>query len=229
MSSQVLHEKFILGSRKAPGGRPKGSTAIKAKQSLGVKKKRAIDEVAISYLKEKVKCQGKVPDGSFQKICQTVHDEFKIPLDSLKIKKDTILSRVTRKSLHVKTQGVRSPMEQVETIISEFALWKQEAGQPITTGEGIALATSLIKNPELERKVQAFQTFCYGKDTWSLSNSYWKGFIRRHAESLSLAKGNRVTACRTEWTTYKNVLLEIYSLVYEQIIGVGVTRNLPID
>jgi hypothetical protein len=77
-SSQVLQEQFVLGSRKAPGGRPEGSTA-KAKHSLDVNKKRAIDEVVISYSKEKVKFQGKVPDGSFQKICQKVHDDFNIP------------------------------------------------------------------------------------------------------------------------------------------------------
>jgi hypothetical protein len=75
-------------------------------------------------------------------------------------------------------------------LLSLSFLWKQEASQVVTTGEGIALATSTIKNTELERKVQAFQTTCYGKDTWSLSNLYWRGFIRQHAESLSLAKGN---------------------------------------
>jgi hypothetical protein len=81
-------------------------------------------------------------------------------------------------------------MEEVKPIIFKFAIWKQEAGQPVTTGEGIALATSLIKNTELKRKVQAFQSSRYGKDTWSLSNWYWKRFFRRHAKSLSLAKGN---------------------------------------
>jgi hypothetical protein len=102
MSSQVLQEQFVIGSRKAPGGRPKGSTA-KAKQSLDVKKKRAIDEVAISYLREKDRFQGKVPDRSFfEKICHKVHDDFEIPWDSLNIKKETILSRITQKSLHVK-------------------------------------------------------------------------------------------------------------------------------
>jgi hypothetical protein len=90
MSSQVLQEQFVLGSWKAPGDRPEGSTA-KAKQSLDVKKKRAIDEVAISYSKENVKFQAKVPDGSFEKICHKVHDDFKIPWDSLNIKKETIL------------------------------------------------------------------------------------------------------------------------------------------
>jgi hypothetical protein len=120
-------------------------------------------------------------------------------------------------------------MEHVKAIIFKFALWKQEAGQPVTTGEGIALATSLIKNTELERKVQAFQTSCYEKDTWSLRNLYWKGFIRRHAESLSLAEGNQVAACQTKWMTYEYVL-EMYSLVYyEQMVDAGVARNLPID
>jgi hypothetical protein len=105
MLSQVLQEQFLIGSRKAPGGRPKSSTA-KARQSLDVKKKRAIDEIALSYSKEKDRFQGKVLDRSFQKICHKVHDDFEIPWDSLNIKKETILSPITWKSLHVKTRGV---------------------------------------------------------------------------------------------------------------------------
>jgi hypothetical protein len=119
-------------------------------------------------------------------------------------------------------------MEEVKPIIFEFALWKQEAGQPVTTGEGIALATSLITHTELERKVQDFQSSHYGKDTWSLSNLHWKGFLRQHAESLLLAKGNQVPACQTEWTTYE-IVSEMYSLVHEQMVDASVARNLPID
>jgi hypothetical protein len=118
-------------------------------------------------------------------------------------------------------------MEEVEPVIYNFALWKQEAGQPVSSGEGIALPTSLIKNTPLERKVQAFHASRYGKDTWRPTNLCWQGFKRQHAQSLSLARGNQVAACQTEWMTYKNVL-EMYSLVYKQMVDAGVTRNLPV-
>jgi hypothetical protein len=223
-ATRVLEEE---STRKPSGGRPKGSTA-KAKQNLKKMKKRAIDEVASCYLKEKVKNGGKVPNGAFKTVVHKVLDAFNIPGARLDINQHTILSRIGRQSLQVNSRGVKSPMEEVEPVIYEFALWKQEAGQPVSSGEGIALATSLIENTPLERKLQAFQASRYGKDTWRLTNSYWQGFMRRHAESLSLAKGNRVAACRTEWTTYENVL-EMYSLVYEQMVDAGVARNLPVE
>ncbi len=228
-ATRVLEEEcfVVVATRKPSGGRPKGSTA-RAKQNLKEMKKRAIDEVASCYLKEKVKNGGKVPNGSFKTVVHKVLDAFNIPGARLDINQHTILSRISRKSLQVNSRGGKSPMEEVEPVIYEFALWKQEAGQPISSGEGIALATFLIENTPLERKVQAFQASRYGKDTWSLTNSYWQGFMRRHAESLSLARGNRVAACRTEWTTYENVL-EMYSLVYEQMVDAGVARNLPVE
>jgi hypothetical protein len=200
----------------------------RAKQNLKEMKKRAIDEVASCYLKEKVKNGGKVPNGAFKTVVHKVLDAFNIPGARLDINQHTILSRIGRQSLQVNSRGVKSPMEEVEPVIYEFAPWKQEAGQPVSSGEGIVLATSLIKNTPLERKVQAFQASQYGKDTWRLTNLYWQGFMRRHAESLSLAKGNRVAACQSEWTTYENVL-EMYSLVYEQMVDAGVARNLPVE
>jgi hypothetical protein len=78
-----------------------------------------------------------------------------------------------KKSLLASSRGVRSPMEKVEPVILKFALWKQEAGQPITSGEGIELATSLIKDTPVELEVQQFQKSRHGKDTWCLTNSYW--------------------------------------------------------
>jgi hypothetical protein len=152
-ATQVLEEEC---TRKPSGGRPKGSTA-KAKQNLKEMQKRAIDEVASSYLKAKVKNGGKLLNGAFKTIVHDVLDAFNIPEARLDIKQHTILSCISRQSLKVDSQGVKSPMEVVEPVIYKFALWKQEAGQPISSGEGLALAASLIKNTPLEGKVQAFQ------------------------------------------------------------------------
>ena len=182
-ATRVLDEECtIVATRKPSGGRPKGTTA-KAKQNLNEMKKRAIDEVALSYLKAEVKNGGKVPNGAFKTIVHEVLDAFNIPEARVDIKPRTILSRISRQLLQVSSRGVKSPMEEVEPVIYEFALWKQEAGQPVSSGEGIALATSLIENTPLEGKVQAFQASQYGKDTWRLTNSYWQGFMRWHAKS----------------------------------------------
>jgi hypothetical protein len=86
-----------------------------------------------------------------------VLDAFNIPWARLDINQHKILLRIGQQSLQVNSWGVKSPMEEVELVIYKFAPWKQEAGQPVSSGEGIALATSLIKNTPLERKSQAFQ------------------------------------------------------------------------
>ena len=119
-------------------------------------------------------------------------------------------------------------MEKVKPVILKFALWKQEAGQPITSGEGIELATSLIKDTPVELEVQQFQKSRHGKDTWCLTNSYWRGFMRRHALPLSRAKGTRIAACRSEWTTFENIL-EMYNLIYAQMVDAGLARSLSIE
>ena len=129
-ATQVVLEECVVATRKSSGGRPKGSTA-RAKQNLKEMKKRAIDEVASCYLKEKVKNGGKVPYGSFKTVVHKVLDAFNIPGPRLDINQHTILSRISRKSLQVNSRGVKSPMEEVEPVIYEFALWKQEAGQPV--------------------------------------------------------------------------------------------------
>jgi hypothetical protein len=62
-------------------------------------KKRAIDEVASCYLKEKVKNGGKVPNGAFKTVVYKVLNAFNIPGARLDINQHTILSRIGRQSL----------------------------------------------------------------------------------------------------------------------------------
>jgi hypothetical protein len=137
--------------------------------------------VTTRYSKEKTAHRGKLLDCSFLKIRDETFEELSLHDENILIKRRTILSRLQRKSLFAAGRGVRSPMERVEPVLLKFALWKQEAGKPITSGEGIELATSLINNTPVETEVQAFQKSRHGKDTWCLTNSYWRGFIRRHA------------------------------------------------
>jgi hypothetical protein len=66
-ATRVLEEEWVVVTGRSSGGRPKGSTA-KAKQNLK-EMKRAIDEVASSYLKAKVKNGGKAPKGALKTQC----------------------------------------------------------------------------------------------------------------------------------------------------------------
>jgi hypothetical protein len=75
-------------------------------------------------LKEKVKNGGKVPNGAFKTVVDKVLDASNIPRTRLDINEHAILSGVSWQSLQVKCRGVKSPMEEVEPVIYEFALWK---------------------------------------------------------------------------------------------------------
>jgi hypothetical protein len=51
--------------------------------------------------------------------------------------------------------------------------------------------------------------------------------MRQHAFELAAAKGNRIAACRSEWTTFENIS-EMYTLVYEQMVDAGLAKRLSI-
>ena len=209
-----------------PAGRPLGTTdasIFKGKDD----KRKAMDLIATKYIMEQENNQGEnLPPGTYDRICLEAKAELSY---TGHIKKATIIKRVKRKNPVVISCGARSPLELVEPVILEFAVWKQEAGQPITSGDGIELASSLIKGTPTEEDVKSFQKSRHGKDTWILTNNYWQGFMRRHKRQLGLAKGNRVAACRAEWTTYENIAI-MYTMVYDQMVNAGVASVLsPAD
>jgi hypothetical protein len=55
--------------------------------------------------------------------------------------------------------------------------------------------------------------------------THWRGFMRRNALPLKPAKGNRMVACRSEWTTFENIL-EMYNLVYVNMIDAGLAQKI---
>jgi hypothetical protein len=76
---------------------------------------------------------------------------------NMDINQGTMMSHVGQHSLLVDINGGRFPIEKVKQVLFKFALWKQEAGQPVTSRESIELTTSLIKDKPTEIEVQAFQ------------------------------------------------------------------------
>jgi hypothetical protein len=53
--------------------------------------------------------------------------------------------------------------------------------------------------------------------------------MRWHAvQPLARAKGNCIASCRSEWTTLKNIL-EMYNMMYEQMIDASLANNLSIE
>jgi hypothetical protein len=211
--------------RSSTGGRTKGSTN-EVKNEDTIKKERAKDLMAAKYLTLKVQNNGTFPKGAFKKIHDSIIEELSIRDKNFNVSMETIRTRVKRKKLVVdKSCGNLSPVEEIEPVLLQFAIWKQEAGQPITPTEGLQLANSLIDKKPIQSKLKEFQ-MSRGKDpSGQLSKSYWKQFMRRHQNVLASAKGSRVASNRTDWVTYENIQT-MYDLVYEQMVAAGVAKEL---
>ena len=207
-------------------GRPIGLTHKIIHEEIN-KKAKARDNIAILYAKERVINGGVLPRHKYKQIHDTVIAELEITDKNFNIKSETIRSRVKRKALEVTpSQNQDLPVAEIEPVLLQLAVWKQQAGQPITQLEGLEFANSLIDGKPLQAKLKTWQASRRMKNlTGLLSYKYWIQFLKRHGKVLDSARGHRVAANRTEWVTYVNVDC-MYNLVYEQMINAGIARRL---
>lgn len=54
-------------------------------------------------------------------------------------------------------QQITHTCPKIEPVLLQFAIWKQEAGQPITPNEGVQLENSLIDGKPLQDELKAWQ------------------------------------------------------------------------
>ena len=142
------------------------------------------------------------------------------------ISRECIKSRLRRQSLHVNAQKNKTtPLLEVKPLLVKFALWKQEANQPITTSEGLLMANSLIDGMPTQTKLITFQSSINAAPTGIVSAKFWSQFLKRNKQKLEVGKGCRVAANRTEWVIYDNIG-RMYDLVYEQMVKDGVAKFL---
>ena len=205
------------------GGRPVGSSRV-SRIDYKCKVELATEKIATSYLEERIKNGGTLKRGMFK----VIHDKAinSLGLHDTIIKQRTILSRIYRNSLHVNTcQNQTAPLLPIEPFLLQIAMWKQEAGQPITPSEGIQLANSLIDGKPTQDRLREFQKSIKAEPTGLVSAKFWLQFVKRNKEKLEVGKGYRVAGNITEWVTYENVEL-MYDLVYEQMVKAGVAKKL---
>ena len=107
-------------------------------------------------------------------------------------------------------------------------MWKQEAGQPISVSEGLALANSFIDGEHIQQNLKVFQKSKQKNPNGLISRRYCQQFVKRHANYLEAIKGHRVASNRTEWVTYDNIA-RMYDLVYDQMIVSDVARRLSLS
>lgn len=134
---------IVNDTSNSKGGRPMGSSRIAVLDNIS-KIAIATENIAILYQAERILNGGSLKHGRFK----VIHDDVtrKIGPSNTTIKQRTILSCI---SLFVDQCNNRTaPLLQIESLILQIALWKQDAGQPITPVEGVELAiSSLIGSP----------------------------------------------------------------------------------
>ena len=149
-----------------------------------------------------------------------------LQLDDVVVTRRTVLSRISCNSLSVdKTNNKTTPLIEIKPLLIQISLWKQEAGQPITPSEGIALAISLIDGKPLQTELMKFQSSIKAALTGTVSTKFWQNFVKRNKELIEVGKGYRVANNRTELVAYENID-QMYDLVYEQMVTSGVAKHL---
>ena len=222
VNTTINNVAFLSTNSNNITGRPKGTSAVSILDNES-KKEEATNKIAINYQAARAANGGVLKRGTFKKIHDTVMADLQL---NFTIKQKTIISRLNRNSLSVNKQNNKTtPLFQIESLLLQISLWKQDAGQPITPSEGIALANSLIDGKPIQEKLKTFQSSIRAAPTGSVSAKFWQQFIKRNKHLLDVGNGYRVAGNRTEWVTYENVD-RMYDLVYEQMIRSGVAKQL---
>ena len=124
-------------------GRPVGSTVSNI-LDLDSKKRMAANDIAtLCLLAQQNNKNGRLKRNEYKIIHNRIISKYNInEIDpDYSISKSTIDTRIRRKSLSVDAHNnQQSPIAEIEPILNQIVLWKQEAGQPITPTKGLELA-----------------------------------------------------------------------------------------
>ena len=121
-------------------------------------KVRAKYEMAILYDAERRANNGYLKHGSFKKIHDSVIQNLGINDPNFKVSVKSIRSRVYRNSSTVNNAlNQPIPTHDIEKVLLQISMWKQEAGQPISISEGLDLVNSLIDGKPTQNNLKIFQ------------------------------------------------------------------------
>ena len=211
-------------------GRPKGST-IQSQKDLRAREVEAklliTDRLREAQEVAKNRNKSPVAKYTFKKIHDEVLKELGLDETNFSISSSTIKGRI-RNKITTTTFGPPSPALEIEPLITTFARYRQEAGQPMKPSETIEFANSLIKESTIQQSVTKFHASCRTHPKTLLGRGWFAGFMRRQKEVLSSRKGTRKHNTRQDWTTYDNIE-NMYELIYKQMVDAGIAQHLPED
>lgn len=89
-----------------------------------------------------------------------------------------------------------------------------DTNKPLTCGEGVGLANELIEDTDLQVKIIEVKKKCAhhcdenGRNNNGaiLEDGWWRKFMKRHGDQITLAKGGIFSLNREAWVTYNNFL-----------------------
>ena len=225
----VENEKKVTSKEFSPGGRPSGTTK-KRKHDLKAKLTDAKNRIAHAVMKAKDSCStGSLKMGQFKSIHDKVMQRVGLDGEGIEIKPSCIRVRLHRGVLDVdESKNHVSPVKPIEKVLIQYVIWKQNAGQPMTTTECVELANSLIEGTEVEKSLIKWQKNIKKSGTGRLTKKYIKLFLNRNSLELAVSPGSKRDARRTLWSTYENIE-KMYDLVYKQMVLSGVAQDLPED
>ena len=200
-------------------GRPRGTTNDN-KISFQNVRAAAVTKLTMS-LKQKMTdlCMARGPKArlrgdDWNDLCSSVAIEFQVPKPFLIAKRKTCYSRISRDNhAGIKT---RSPVAAIEPIIVDILTQKARMRQPVTAGDAIAFANSLLDGSGTLEDLKDFHVTCGRSitDIGALGNTWWRNFLKRHP-ALRSSKPVPFPNRRMTWSTYEN-----FKIMYEDTYAI---------
>jgi hypothetical protein len=173
------------------------------------------------------KCR--VPPCSYEKAVAKVYKKYN--LERSEISMETALSRTkVGRKLKVNNRGTEPPMISIEAHLLAVILRRPALRQPVSCGEGIELANSMIEGMEsqvafMELKKNHLKNGPQDDTFGTLGQRYWQNFCRRNADVITSKNAVRFDSKRDDWCRLEN-FADMYDVVFEKLVQSGVAEKL---
>ena len=126
--------------------------------------------------------------------------------------------------------GKGSPLKAVEPMFVELFIGLAKCRQCIGPGRGLQLINALIKGTIHQKKLIEFKNL---NPTYQDSNyegvaqiRYWRNFLERHGDKITMKKGKKYSLDRANWTHYQH-FQAMYDHIEEELVSAGLATKLP--
>jgi hypothetical protein len=219
-------------------GRPSGTTSS-AKQKRMKLRSDCINEIATLYNSELINSRllglqnSRTNVGFLKKLVTTKWNEYGLTEfdDTVKeVSCETIRNRVKcNNNLCTWKRGPRSPLSDIEDLIVDICIRMGKIRQPLTVGETIDLANSLIEGKEQQQQLIRWKLRCNPdlplEAKGRIGYGWFQGFKKRHGSRLVTKRGERFAADRADWSKYMYIK-QMYDVIYDNMVEAGIAEEI---